>query len=113
MSNRRLNFSQVISMYTDHAEEIICLLEEWDELQSTLDVMGYTGTHVLVDRDDPRHLMIVAEFASVEPGVSAWDEAQKNNDRPQTNEWAARMRELIDGEPEWLNFDEVYRTDAV
>ncbi len=82
MSARRLNFSQVISMHTDHPDRVIELIEEWDELQSTLDVMGYTGTHVLVDRDDPRHVLIVAEFASAEPGVSAFEEAQKNNDRP-------------------------------
>src|SRR5262245_53781462 len=109
--SERLGFSQVISFRTDHADEVVALIEEWDEIQSTLDVMGYTGTHILRDRDDPRHLFIVAEFASIEPGVSAWDEAQKNNDRAETQEWARRVRELIDEEPEWMHFDEVYRTD--
>ena len=87
------------------------LIEEWDDIQSTLDVMGYTGTHILRDRDDPRHLYIVAEFASTEPGVSAFEEAQRNNVRPETEEWASKIRALIDEEPEWMHFDEVYRTD--
>ena len=111
MSPRELKFSQFISMYTDHVDRVVEMITEWDELQSTLDVMGYTGTHVLRDRDDPRHVVIVAEFASVEPGVSAFEEAQKNNDRPETNEWARRMRELLDAEPEWSHYDEHYRTD--
>jgi hypothetical protein len=107
----RIGFSQVISFRTDHVDEIVALIEEWDDLQSTLDIMGYTGTHILVDRDDPRHLYVVAEFASTEPGVSAFEEAQRNNDRPETQAWAARVRSLIDEEPEWMHFDEVYRTD--
>jgi len=98
-------------MHTDQVDRVVDMITEWDELQSTLDVMGYTGTHVLVDRDDPRHVLIVAEFASVEPGVSAFEEAQKNNDRPETNDWARRLRELLDDEPEWSHFDEHYRTD--
>ena len=111
MSEPRVGFSQMISLWTDHPDEIIKLIEEWDDMQSQLDVMGYTGTHILNDRDDPRHYIIVAEFQSTEPGVSAYEEAQKNNDRPETNEWARRMRELIDHEPVWSNFDELYRTD--
>ena len=107
----RVGFSQVISFRTDHVERIVELIEEWDDIQSTLDVMGYTGTHILRDRDDPRHLFIVAEFATTEPGVSAFEEAQRNNDRPETQEWARKVRELIDEEPEWMHFDEIYRTD--
>ena len=107
----RLGFSQVISFHTDHTDRIVELLAEWDETEAARDITGYAGTHILVDRDDPRHVMIVAEFASTEPGVSAWEEAQRNNDRPETQEWARRVRELIDAEPEWSHFDEVYRTD--
>ena len=111
MSERRVGFSQVISLYTDQVERVVEMIEEWDDLQSTLDVMGYTGTHILADREDPRHLFIVAEFASTEPGVSAYEEAQRNNDRPETQDWARRIREIIDGEPDWMHFDELYRTD--
>jgi hypothetical protein len=34
----------------------------------------------------------------------------KNNDREQTQEWAAKLLEIVEGEIEWGNFDEIYRT---
>jgi hypothetical protein len=72
--------------------------------------MGYIGTHVLADRDDPGRYLIIAEFAAVEPGVSAADEAARNNDRPETQAWARNLLEVIEGEPAYSNFDELYRT---
>jgi hypothetical protein len=106
-----MNFTQTISFHTEHEEEIIRLSREWDEMQAEADVMGYIGSHVLRDRDKPGHYVIVAEFAVVDPNVSAVEEAQKNNDRPITQEWARRLIDLTGGvEPEWGNFDEIYRT---
>ena len=106
-----MNFTQTISFRTDNEEAIIKLSREWDEMQAEADVMGYIGSHVLRDRDDPGHYVIVAEFAVVDPNVSAVEEAMKNNDRSITQEWARRMREISDGsEPEWGNYDEIYRT---
>ena len=40
---------------------------EWDEMQAEADVMGYIGSHVLRDRDNPGHYVIVAEFARRRP----------------------------------------------
>jgi hypothetical protein len=106
-----MNFTQTISFHTEHEDEIIRLSREWDEMQAEADVMGYIGSHVLRDRDNPGHYVIVAEFAVVDPNVSAVEEAQKNNDRPITQEWARRLLELTGGgEPEWGNYDEIYRT---
>lgn len=106
-----MNFTQTISFHTDNEDEIIRISREWDELQATADVMGYIGSHVLRDRDHPGRYVIVAEFAVVDPNVSAVEEAQKNNDRPITQEWARRLIELAGGaEPEWGNYDEIYRT---
>jgi hypothetical protein len=106
-----MNFTQTISFRTEHEDEIVALAREWDEMQAEADVMGYIGSHVLRDRDSPGHYVIVAEFAVVDPNVSAVEEAMKNNDRPITQEWARRMREMSDGsEPEWGNYDEIYRT---
>jgi hypothetical protein len=105
-----MNFTQTISFYTEHEDDIIRLSREWDEMQAEADVMGYIGSHVLRDRDNPGHYVIVAEFAVVDPNVSAVEEAQKNNDRPITQEWARRLLALSGGEPEWGNFDEIYRT---
>ena len=106
-----MNFTQTISFHTEHEDDIVRLAREWDEMQAEADVMGYIGSHVLRDRDKPGHYVIVAEFAVVDPNVSAVEEAQKNNDRPITQEWARRLIELSGGvEPEWGNFDEIYRT---
>ena len=46
----------------------------------------------------------------VDPEVSAADEAARNNDRPETQEWVRRFREVIDGDPEYHDYDEIYRT---
>jgi hypothetical protein len=107
---RPLNFSQIISVRTQQPEKLIEMAESWDELQSTQDIMGYTGQHILADREEPGHYLIVAEFASVEPGVSALEEAEKNNDRPETQEWARKLLEIADAEPVFSNYDELYRT---
>src|SRR4029450_5561396 len=96
---------------TQPEDDISRLSREWDEMQAEADVMGYIGSHVLRDRDDPGHYVIVAEFAVVDPNVSAVEEAMKNNDRPITQEWARRMREISDGtEPEGRHYDKIYRT---
>jgi hypothetical protein len=106
-----MNFTQTISFYSEHEQEIVALAREWDEMQAEADVMGYIGSHVLRDRDKVGHYVIVAEFAVVDPNISAVEEAMKNNERPVTQEWARRMRSISDGsEPEWGNFDEIYRT---
>jgi hypothetical protein len=55
--------------------------------------------------------VIVADFGVIDPNVSAFEEAMKNNDRPETQTFASRMREVVEGEPEWHHYDELYRTD--
>jgi len=106
-----LNFSQTITMYSDDPAPIIELLKEWDRNQAAADIMGYMGIRLLADREEPRRYVIIADFGVVDPDVPAADEAQRNNERPETQASAARMRELIDGEPEWHHYDELYRTD--
>jgi hypothetical protein len=108
----RVNFSQTISFRCDPEDikTIMDMMAEWDELQADNDIMGYMGTHLLADRDNPGQYVVVAEFGSVDPEVSAYDEAMRNNERPETQEFAAKMREITKGEPVFNNYDEVYRT---
>jgi hypothetical protein len=73
--------------------------------------MGYMGTRLLADRENLGQYVIIADFGIVDPDVSAADEAARNNTRDETREWAARLREVIDAEPEYHHFDELYRTD--
>jgi hypothetical protein len=107
---QNLNFTQTITFHCDHIEKLIEMMAEWDERVADNDIMGYMGTHLLRDREHPRRYTVVAEFGVVDPDVSAYDEAMRNNDRPETQEFAEKMREIIDGEPEWGHFDEIYRT---
>jgi hypothetical protein len=109
--SRRINFSQVISVRTSDPDALVQHLADWDDHQSRVDVMGYIGTHVLADRDDPGHFLIVAEFASAHPDVTAFEEALRNNERPETQAWAAKLLELVDSDPVYLHFDELYRTN--
>ena len=105
------NFSQTITVRCDDPAPIVESLIEWDLNQATSDIMGYMGTRILADRDTVGQYVIIADFGVVDPDVSAADEAARNNERPETQAWAARLLGLIDGEPEYHHFDEIYRTD--
>ena len=105
------NFSQTISVRCSDPAPILELLAEWDANQATSDIMGYMGTRVLADRENPGQYVIIADFGVVDPNVSAADEAARNNLRPETQAFAARFSQVIDGEPEYHHFDEIYRTD--
>ena len=54
---------------------------------------------------------VAGDFGVIDPDVSAADEALRNNERPETQAFAARLLEVIDGEPEYHHCDEIYRTD--
>ena len=111
MSPRKfLNYTQTISIRSDHPDVLVEMLEEWDRQQATADIMGYMGVHILADRETPGVYLIVAEFGVVDPDISAADEAARNNERPETQEWAQRLLQHIDGEPVYRNYDELYRT---
>jgi hypothetical protein len=105
------NFCQMISVRCDDPTPIIELLAQWDLDQASTDIMGYMGIRVLADRQNPGQYLIIADFGVVDPEVSAAEEAERNNQRPETQATAARMRELVDGEPEYRHYDELYRTD--
>jgi hypothetical protein len=105
------NFSQTIAVRCDDPAPIIAMLEQWDLNQASTDIMGYMGTRFLADRDNPGQYLIIADFGVVDPDVSAADEASRNNERPETQAFAARLLEVVDGPPEYRHYDELYRTD--
>lgn len=105
-----MKFTQTISVRCGDERALAELLADWDHGQATTEVMGYIGTRLLADRDDPGHFLIVAEFAPVDGELSSADEAERNNQREETERWAERLRALVDGEPEWVHYDELYRT---
>ncbi|MGZ8763105.1 MAG: hypothetical protein ACXW2Y_07250 [Acidimicrobiia bacterium] len=105
------NFSQTIAVRCADPAPIIEMLTQWDLHQATSDIMGYMGTRLLADRDIPGQYVLIADFGIIDPDVSAADEAARNNERPETQAFAARLREVVDGGPEYRHYDELYRTD--
>jgi hypothetical protein len=105
-----MRFAQEIRVRCGDAEALVELLMEWDRGQAATDVMGYIGTRLLQDRDEPGQFVILADFAEVDGELTAADEAERNNQRAETEKWAAKLRELVEGEPQWIHFDELYRT---
>ncbi len=105
-----MRFTQGIRIRCGDADALVQLLVEYDQGQASTDVMGYIGTRLLADRDDPGHYMILADFAEVDGKLSPAEEAERNNQRDATKRWAAKLSELVEGEPQWIHFDELYRT---
>ena len=104
------NFTQTMRVRTDDPDRLVELARQWDVNQASADIMGYMGARVLADRDEPGVYVIEADFGVVHPDVSAYEEAQRNNDRPETQEWARYLRDLAEGEPEYRHYDELDRT---
>ena len=105
------NFTQTIAVECDDPAEIVALLEQSDLDQASSAIMGYMGIRLLADREQPGRYLIVADFGVVDPDVCAADEAVRNNERPETQATAARMLELVKGQPQYCHYDELYRTD--
>ncbi len=105
-----MKFAQAINIQSDDPDALVELLADWDQGQAAAEIMGYIGTRLLADRDHPGHYVILAEFAQVDDDVSSAQEAVLNNRREETEKWAEKLRALVAGEPEWVHFDELYRT---
>jgi hypothetical protein len=106
------NFTQTIAVRCDDPAVLVEMLEQWDLDQAMSDITGYMGTRLLADRDDPGVYLILADFGVIDPDVPAADEAQRNNERPETQAWAERLLAAVDGEPAYHHYDELYRTDG-
>jgi hypothetical protein len=91
-------------------DALIEFCSDWDRCQSEGDIMGYTGQFILANRAKPGEYLMVGQFGVVDPDVSAADEAMKNNEVWETQGWGKRLRGIIEGEPVFVDYDEVYRT---
>ena len=105
-----MKFAQGIRVRCGDPEGLLRLLVEWDRGQASTEVMGYIGTRLLADRDEPGSFLILAEFAEVDGDLTPAEEAERNNQREETERWAQKLRALVAGEPEWNHYDELYRT---
>lgn len=92
-----MTFVQTISFTTSNIEEIQKMSEEYRREQGDR-APGFRRNWVMKDRDNPNHYLISVEFDS-------YEKAMENSARPETDAFAKKMRELIDGEPEYGNYD--------
>jgi quinol monooxygenase YgiN len=92
-----MQFTQHVVINAESEEAILQLFEDWQE-DGSGGAPGFLGGRVLRFRDKPGRYVIQADFVS-------WEDAQENNDRPETQAWAARLMEIIDGEPKYENLD--------
>jgi hypothetical protein len=105
-----VNFTQMITIRCKDPERLVELARGWDQMQAESDIMGYMGLHVLADREEADRYLLVAEFGVIDPDVSAAEEATRNDERPVTQEWLEKLLAIIEGEPAFHNYDEIYRT---
>ncbi len=62
---------------------------------------GAQSLRLLRFRDRPNRYVIQVDFDS-------WDNAELSNTRPETQAWARRLVDMIDGEPKYEDLDVVY-----
>ena len=97
-----MGFIQMMRVRAPDGEAVANLMREWHQAEIGV-APGYLGSRLLGDRDNPGHYIAGVYFSS-------YEEAMKNNDRAETQEWAAKFNAVIDGEPEFANYDELANT---
>jgi len=89
-------FIQTISFTTSRADELQQLADQYD--RDNPDAPGFLRSRILRDRDRENAYVIVAEFENYEL-------AMENSNRAETDAFAKKMGELLDGPPQYGNYD--------
>jgi hypothetical protein len=98
-----MEFVQIIEYETDRADEVRALGEEFRAKGHSLNG-GPTRVTVCHDRDNPDRYVTLVEFTSYEVAMA-------NSSRPETHEFAMRMRELCKAPPRFVNLDVILRDE--
>jgi quinol monooxygenase YgiN len=91
-----VKFIQTVRFSTTRMDEMNALNDEYDVEGSG--APGFLGAKVVKDRDRDNAYMVIAEFESYEL-------AMENSARPDTDAFAKKMGELVDGEIAYGNYD--------
>jgi uncharacterized protein (DUF1330 family) len=89
-------FIQIIEFESDKIDESIALDHEY--LAATEGKRTAAHGMTCADRDNPGRYFVIVEFPSYEA-------AQKNNEMPETQEFAQKQMKLAKGEPKFYNLD--------
>lgn len=93
-------FVQLIRFRSKRIDDIRELSKDYDS-QSQPAGQGPIGTEVLQLQGEPDTYIALARFASA-------GKARENSARPETNDWFRRFNELIDGQPEFMDSEQIY-----
>jgi quinol monooxygenase YgiN len=97
-----MSFTQMMTVRTDDADRLQSLIAGWhDEQHGT--APGYRGARILSDREQPDRWLIEVDFSSRE-------EAERNNERPETAAWAQDLRDLVEGAPDYHDYEVTFTT---
>lgn len=99
-----MTFTQTLTVQAGSADQLTELLREWHRDQAGA-APGYHGARVLSDRAQQGRYVIEVEFTSA-------SDAQKNNDRPETQSWATGLRKVAEADPEYRDYDVVFTTGS-
>jgi hypothetical protein len=106
-----IRFTQTMTVRCRDRHKLLALAAAWDIGQADAELTGYRGGRILADRNDPNRYVIIADFAMIDPEVSAADEACRNNERSETQASTVLLRAILDDEIEFHDYDEIARTD--
>lgn len=94
-------FVQVIEFRSSQFDELEKVGDEWEEAAADQSTVSHRV--LCQDRDDPGRYFNIVFFES-------YEEAMKNSELPVTQEFSARLAELVEGPPTFYNLD-VLRDD--
>ena len=109
MANRP-RFTQGIKFKCKDPDALVEMIKEYDADRASVDISGFIGARLLADRDVPGQYIMMADFAEVDGDLTAVQEAERNNERNEAGGWITKFRSIVDEEPEWSHYDELYRT---
>jgi hypothetical protein len=89
-----MKFVQTIEFKSHQIDEVRKIFDEYDQSAA----IGFERSALCEDRGHPGSYLAIVQFSS-------YEEAMQNSARPETDEMASRMRELVDGEVVYLNLD--------
>lgn len=92
-----MKFTQHIVVEATDGDALLNLVR--DDSSSFPD--GLTGIRLLRFRDKPNKYVIQVDFDS-------WDHAEASNARPETQSWAKRLAEMVDGSPKYEDLNVLY-----
>ncbi|MDQ3145512.1 MAG: hypothetical protein M3R01_01020 [Actinomycetota bacterium] len=97
-----MGFTQTIEVTTKDEAALREQLAGWHAEQHGI-APGYQGARILADEEHPGRYVIEVDFTSR-------GDADRNNERPETAAWAARLGELTSGDPTYRSFRQVSST---